>query len=757
MPETSDPSPRAPSPGSVTDHPYRDSLAAGLAAALVAGAVVALVDALLASGRCSDCGGAGSLLPVVFGLYAVPALVVGVACGLVAGGFRATYGPGALGRAYRRLRADPEVDRQVAGGLLAAAVALAGFALFTALAALKLVAGVERQSVGAILLGCLLVAALPAFALLALPVFRVTRRLALAIPRLGPLPASLTLLLLAAAAALALVLGFIFTRLDWRALNLGIYLVLAGFAAVMAAWTAIWYGPLDATRRRLRWRGYALLGALVVALLLPAVGLRGNPGPKTLLALTEHTTGARVLLTLGRALRDSDGDGYSAFLGGPDCDDSNPAVHPGAPEIPGNGIDDNCLGGDRAAVADRAPEPQPAATVAHPKFDGNVILLAIDTLRADRLGVAGYRRDDKSLTPRLDQFAEQSVYFTHVFAQAPNTPRSFPSIFTSRYPSQVDVDKQFKNYSDLEPDNLLVYEVLQQAGYLTTGFSSHFFFTEERGIRQGFTEYNNEGALDIAGSNHDTASPRIVPRVEERLAELAAHPEQKFVMFVHLFEPHSTYMKHDGFPITLHKIPGLVQKYDYEIAFVDQYVGRILDAIDKDGLADKTMVVIFSDHGEAFGVHRFAGQAMFFHGQTLYAELLRVPLLIRMPGVAPRKVDDPAMLLDVAPTVVDALGVDVPPAFEGRSLMPYLRGDPVKPRPAYAELLPAPSWNHAAKMVVSADGRYQLIYVISDKRWELYDLVDDPEERHDLAAKLPDKLHELQAALTDWIEVDLQR
>ncbi len=93
---------------------------------------------------------------------------------------------------------------------------------------------------------------------------------------------------------------------------------------------------------------------------------------------------------------------------------------------------------------------------------------------------------------------------------------------------------------------------------------------------------------------------------------------------------------------------GLAEKYDYEIAYVDGFVGRLLDAVDKNGLKDKTMVVVVSDHGEAFGVHRFAGQTMFFHGQTLYDELLRVPMLIRVPGVKPAVVDTPVMLVDLA-------------------------------------------------------------------------------------------------------------
>jgi arylsulfatase A-like enzyme len=228
-------------------------------------------------------------------------------------------------------------------------------------------------------------------------------------------------------------------------------------------------------------------------------------------------------------------------------------------------------------------------------------------------------------------------------------------------------------------------------------------------------------------------------------------------MFVHLFEPHSTYMEHPGFPITEKGTAGLMQKYDYEIAFVDGWIGKLLDGLDAAGLRDSTMVVVMADHGEAFGVHSFAGETMFFHGQTLYDELLRVPMLLRVPGVAPRAYDGVVQLIDLAPTITDVLGIAKPAPWVGRSLVPVLTGAELAPAPAFAELLSAPSWPHKAKAMVTADGAWKLFYRQDDRRYELYDLTKDPQERKDLFTAQKPVADKLTKQLLDWIEVDLPK
>src|SRR5690606_22298700 len=157
-----------------------------------------------------------------------------------------------------------------------------------------------------------------------------------------------------------------------------------------------------------------------------------TPAPALVDGTLTRTRGAKAVVAIGWAIFDADGDGYSPFFGGPDCDDTRADVNPGAAEIPDNGVDDNCLGGDRTAEApadDAGAGTLPAAaTTRRLGFDGNLVFIAIDTLRADRLGVAGYQRDGRSLTPNLDKLVAESVYFERAWAQSPNTPRSFPSM-----------------------------------------------------------------------------------------------------------------------------------------------------------------------------------------------------------------------------------------------------------------------------------------------------------------------------------------
>lgn len=769
-PEAAAPRPAPPRPdrpsAAAPFHPYRGAFGATLSSALIAGVVAGVADVVLTLGGAEGLrsGDSYRFATVAISLYAFAALFVGAIEGLIAGAIRATYPEGAIASAWRRMADDPALDRRVAATILAGAGAAALYAGGVAVLGMRLVADVERKAVGALLLGVAAVGVLPLFALATYPFYRVTRLVARGIPRLGPLPATVVLALLSLGAVSSFAVLFVATRLEWRALKLGVFTAMGIFVLTQGVWLALAYGPANALRRRLPGRTVALVIAILLAAGAPVYTTSGAPpSQRVVKLLTGESRGAGPLVAMARKLVDRDHDGYSALLAGPDCDDRNPAIHPNADDAVGNGIDEDCNGADALAKrATAAPgavtAPSAPGTVAGGfAWKGNVLVIAVDTLRADRLGGGYTRRGGKSLTPRMDELTKKGVWFTHAYAQSPRTPGSFPSIFTARYPKSVKYEGNYatQNYPKLRDENVTIFEALRDGGMTTIGVSSHFYFTPERGITQGFVEYDNEGAKNVKDSNTDIAAPRIVPKVKARLTELGAS-KQRFAMFVHLFEPHSTYVVHEGFPYVETSFPAnFEEKYDQEIAYVDRYVGEIVDAIAAAGLEKDTLIVLVSDHGEAFFQHKRGGEKLGWHGQSVYDEVLRVPMVFVVPGMEPRVVDQPVMLIDLGPTLLDLAKAPIPADFQGRSLLPAMVGEVLAPRPVYAELLAYPGFKQEITAFIDPDAKAKLIHNVSEHTYELYDLAADPDEKRDIWDDKPDLAKALKQRLAAWVDSEL--
>lgn len=734
------------------------------ALAVTAAALVGAGDALLAAATATEPVPAGALFAAVLGaigLCVAPAAALGFVQGLLLGSARAALGPGEPRRWLLHQVRDPAADLRLGASLLAMAAPLSG--VLVAVYAFARLFAVEMANKRNTALSTALVAAAaaPLCAPLFFPAYLLLRRALRPLPRPRTLWALVALLL----ASALLVVGAIL-QVDWRALPFGPPKALLCFFALQAllGWAR---GRDPLWRAQPAWLRALVAGSvgLLCASSLAFVLTRFGAEPRSRALLAQETALAQVFLRAGRAAFDRDHDGAAGRLGGGDCNDRDPAIYPGAIDAPGDGIDQDCDGADEQVAAPPQAGPvrpaAPASPVAPaaagrapqgpPAWDGNWLIITVDTLRADRL-----RRD---LTPSLWALASRGAHFSAAYAQAPNTPRSFPSILTSRFPSQVSFVRASLNFSPVTGKDPTLFTALSAAGYRTIGIFSHFYMEERIGLSRGFDEWKNDEARTLHDSNSDIAAPRITRRVVERIARLgqkekearrAGQAPERFALWTHLFDPHSTYMDHPEFPVAGKGTRFLAARYDAEVAFTDKHIGQILEALSQAGLAERTAVLVFADHGESFGEHRLGGQPMYFHGESLYDEVLKVPVVLAVPGIAQRAIDERVMLIDLAPTVLQLAGVPAPEGFRGRSLLPLLVGEELPPRPIYAEMLPCTSWQHLERVLISGD--LKLYARFTENVTELYDLREDPTEQRNLSSRKPDEVKSLRQQMSRLLQ-----
>ena len=394
----------------------------------------------------------------------------------------------------------------------------------------------------------------------------------------------------------------------------------------------------------------------------------------------------------------------------------------------------------------------------------NVLLISVDTLRSDHCSVYGY---DRQTTPVLEQLAAEGALFLEAYSPTSLTQPTHASLFTSLHPIGHRV---IRNGLVLGEEFLTVAEVLTTTGYQTAGFVSSYPMDERFGIAQGFEHFDDdfvageekktgveewarhklEGVFDRRGN---VTTDRAIGWLEQ-----SRDRSRPLFLFVHYFEPHAPYAPLE--PYRSKFLEGNEEKgraqmisfYDGAVSSADHEIGRLLEWLRGNGLLDKTLVIVTADHGEGLMEH---GRKQ--HSVNVYEEAVRVPLVMRLPGVikAGARVAGPVSLLDVTPTVLDLLGVEAGSReFDGESLAGAASSgsDLFADRPIFL----APQNHTTARQELGTYavrvGRWKLVEWAQGRPAELYDLDADPDESRSLSAKFPALREELSATLGTWFE-----
>ena len=380
-----------------------------------------------------------------------------------------------------------------------------------------------------------------------------------------------------------------------------------------------------------------------------------------------------------------------------------------------------CVGASAAVVknANKTPAPKPAP---------NIILITLDTTRADRMGFLGSQR---GLTPNLDVLATQSVIFTRAYAQVPLTTPSHAALLTGTYP-------QYNHLEDLgaplAKDLPYLPDLLHEHGYKTAAFIGAYILDPWRhaapGFDRGFDFYDTDFHQRKPGEDRYHSVERRAEEVANRaLKWLSTHPKGPFFVWLHFYDAHDPYDPPPPFKARYADAP-----YDGEIAYCDSVVGSFIAVLKRHGLYQNTVIAIAADHGEAFGEH---GEER--HGMFLYDETMHVPLLLKLATgkAAGKRVDTRVALADVAPTLLRAAGVAAPPTMQAQSLFPLIdaakapaeESGKAPDRPIYSET----NYGHRAfgwaELRSWRAGKY--LYVQAPKQ-ELYDQSSDLDARQNL-------------------------
>jgi arylsulfatase A-like enzyme len=370
-----------------------------------------------------------------------------------------------------------------------------------------------------------------------------------------------------------------------------------------------------------------------------------------------------------------------------------------------------------------------------PKRRPNVLVLSLDALRADHLESGGH---DPEVMPTLNALAKRSATYTNFRSLSSFTSQTIGGFLGCRYPSELKRSGSF--FGVYPPEELLFPELLQKAGVKTMSGHAHFYFGKA-GFDQGFDVYEMvPGIKKNNTTDESVTSPAHTEMILQHLTK-AGSSDQPFFAWYHLMDAHDVYKEHKE-----NKSFGKGQRglYDGELHFVDQHLAKIFALVESAPWGKDTLIVVTSDHGEAFGEHK-----MTRHGFELWDVLTRVPLIVHGPGVKARTIGKLRSMIDLCPTILESFGAPADPSFHGQSLWSELRGEDLPDRDVITDL--ARSSDNDRRRTFQR-GTFKVIELGDGDGFQLFDLATDPGEESDLARKQKDKLAELRSAMTEALK-----